>query len=132
MKKVTLFIDKTLQEELNDKRFIHEKSWSLAYRAALRFLAEIIAYGSDPRIMGVEDCREGFNKFVCGCHAESNNVSLAFAEATRVEVRIKLLTGLHGLKLSIHAYQGRRQIWDADFCFNQKDGQPSCAGDLRL
>lgn len=133
MKKVTLFVDKTLQEGLKNNQ-----EWSIAYRAALDFFSKLVAYGSDPRItigksflsgQGDHDsCRDGFNKFICGCHAESDAVNKAFSETHRIEACLTL-RWYKSITLEFSAYHTGEKIpfWKPSFTFSKEDGSPSCA-----
>ena len=128
MKKVTLFVDKTLRDRLGKST-----EWSVAYRAALDFFSKLVAYGSDPWIMnpGVENlrlCQEGFNKFVCGCHSESNTVKKVFSEAHRIEACLTL-RWYKSITLEFSAYHTgeKTPFHQLSFTFSKEDGSPACA-----
>ncbi|TSC91057.1 MAG: hypothetical protein G01um10142_167 [Parcubacteria group bacterium Gr01-1014_2] len=104
MKKVSLFVDKTVKDALKKNT-----EWSIAYRAALNFFAKFVAFGTDPqgRVV-VQNLRlyphDGLDKFVCGCHSESGDTQRAFAEAHRVEVCLTLRWH-RALTLEVSAYR---------------------------
>ncbi len=96
MKKVTLFVDKTLRDELERA----DKKWSAAYGSALTFWSKLIAYGSDPAGNSVRHgwpCESAHAKFICGCHSESNDVVTAFKQAHRIEACVTLRFGNFGV-----------------------------------
>ncbi|MDQ5968878.1 MAG: hypothetical protein QG579_35 [Patescibacteria group bacterium] len=129
MKKISVFFDRTLREALK-----MNSEWSIAYHAALNFLAVITAYGTDPQgtyMLSLghpqQDCKVGFNKFVCGCHHESQSVREMFNEAHRVEVCLTL-RWYKALTLELKAYRvGAKDAYlSLEFIFNQ-EGSPVAA-----
>lgn len=134
MKKVTLFVDKTLREGLKKST-----EWSVAYRAALDFFSKLVAYGSDPRfttpianreelVQQLRGCQDGFNKFICGCHSESNTVKKVFSEAHRIEACLTL-RWYKSITLEFSAYHTgeKAPFHQLSFTFSKEDGSPACA-----
>jgi len=124
MKKVTLFVDKTVRSALAKNR-----DCSISYRAALDFFGQVVAYGSDPHHVGstTESCQDGFKKFVCGCHHESGVVKKVFSEAYRLEACLTY-RGFKAITLQLQAYRsGERKAYHTfKFTFD-KDGSPAGA-----
>ena len=121
MKKLTVFIDKTLRQELEGS-----SEWSVAYRSALNFLSALIAYGSNPRMYVSDtslspDCYTGFSKFVCGCHHESTHTRVMFTDAHRVEACLTLRSrGWLTLELKAYRVRAKESYLEFQFFFNQK------------
>lgn len=123
MKKVTLFIDKTLRDGLLSTN----EEWSVAYRSALTFQARLIAQATDPRGKTDHDpeVRVPHEKYVCGCHAESGDVRRMFSEAHRIEVCLTLRHGSFAvLTMDVLAYKlGEKRSYSSfRFNFRQEDG----------
>jgi len=123
MKKATTFFDKTLHEQL-----AKNPEWSAAFRAAMAFGAQVMAYGVEPRILGgvtpISHCQLGFNKFTCGCHTESDDLKAAFEQANRVEVCLTLRASF-SLMIGFSFYRRGAKTEFAEFFFYfEKSGLP--------
>jgi hypothetical protein len=123
MKKATMFTSKVVEKYLQENYEFRE-----AYAVALEFFTKLIVAGSD--MLGEKHYRHrvphggdgaGHFKFICGCHAESDEVRFAFKEAHRVEGHI--LLGPLSLILRVMVYRsGKKEpVWKHDFYFNKID-----------
>ncbi len=126
MKKVTTFFDKTLLERLKQN-----PEWFQAFRAALAFNAQVIAFGVDPqlmrRVLPASRCGEGFDIFISGCHKESTALEEAFSQAGRVEACFTLRTN-HALMFDLIFYRSSEKEEFAEFFFYfDKEGDPGSA-----
>ncbi|HEY4483008.1 MAG TPA: hypothetical protein VI953_02430 [Candidatus Paceibacterota bacterium] len=121
MKKISLFLDKTLRSRLAENR-----TYSVAHRAALRLFGELVMFGTD-RMGGrvSSDCYSDFGKYTCGCHEESVSVRELFRDANRVEACITLRGG-PGLSLEVRGYQSGEKEYFRHFDFEfHLDGRPA-------
>lgn len=134
MKKLTVFVDKTLQEEISRSNSL----WSPAYRSAWGWLGRLIAAGtdrhSDPVV--VENCRNNshlaMEKWLCPCCASGGLVGRVFREAQRIEACLTLRDG-DGLVLNVCGFlKGERKaFYEFSFYFHT-DGQFSHTIDRHL
>ena len=131
MKKVTLFIDRTLRDELVGH------TWAVAYNAALVFFIKFIAFGSNPIGNSIDhglQNKSAHAKYICRCHYESKHVVETFKSAHRIEACLTLRDKCFGLlTLEIMTYQaGEKKPRNCfNFHFKQKDGsEAGCAAIL--
>ena len=130
MTKISIKVDKDVLANTNTP------SVHAAYRAALLLLAELVNYGTSPRfhrlyranIESPWDCRKDFNKFICGCHAESNYVAEVFEEAERIEFRLSTYPEM-SLKLYLNGYWkgSENAFYSFEFWFD-REGKPAGGG----
>lgn len=127
MKKVTLFVDKTLRQELGKLTpppDVHSV-WGMAYSSAMDFFAKLVVFGSDPLIAGPTDCpkHETTSKYLCRFHGEGGHVRQAFRDAHRIEA---LLTIRYYkavlLEVSFYRSGEKKPYQQVRFSFSQSDG----------
>ncbi|MFA6053634.1 MAG: hypothetical protein WC762_13710 [Methylobacter sp.] len=78
-KKITLAFNQRLNE-----------THAVASKLALEFFGEFVAFGTNPRVPRTKPivCQQGYNKFICGCHAESKTTQKGFTLADCVVASI--------------------------------------------
>lgn len=114
MKKFSLFLSNEIQKALPDK------NWPMAavYRSAIDHLARLTTFGTCPVPVDKQafPCWEGINKFLCGCHRESKDMKVAFAEAHRVEAYLYCTNPTH-MVVEIKFYRLRQFDHCSEFMF---------------
>ncbi|MFZ2484336.1 MAG: hypothetical protein WAX80_03555 [Minisyncoccia bacterium] len=136
MKKVTLFVDRGVQEAL-----YQNPEWLDAYLIAMKFWYILVANGStgfrkrvrwsDPE----PDCRgdgAGYIKFICGNHSESGRMQELFEKSYRIEGRFSFCYGPKYLILDItgHERGEKKPRPDMSFSFPKEHAEHSVASPL--
>lgn len=114
MKKITLFLDGTLRDKLQE-----DSSQTVAYSAALEFFAKLVAFLSEARnyerlVLGFpHEHHDSMDRFLCTCYAEGKWLRENFLGAHRVEACLTLRMGILVLELSAYR-SGEKQPYKTE------------------